>query len=513
MHDPSAIAFVNAMPSPAMGSGGTNQRRPRSHAGTAMLRNLLAAALAPALLAGCVSVGPDYAAPELAPVQLQGAGDAAFSAQSPVGAWWAQFGDPVLEQLVAQSLAANHDLRIAVSRVAQARAVFVERRLDQAPHVTAGGDYDRRRQPDLANGGERATSESYSLGFDAGWELDLFGRQRRAAQAARADLEAEQAGLADAQVTVAAEVARNYFELRGTQKRLDVARRTLRNLGETQQLTQVRWELGAGSELDVQSSRARLKAIEADIPLLEVDEARARHRLAVLLGQRPQALDTMLAARATPTYAKPLPLGDVGGLLRQRPDVRVAERRLASATAQVGVATAELFPRVSLSGFVGFLSGDAGDLFDGASKAWSLTPSIRWAAFDFGSVRARLRASRAQADGSLAEYEKAVLLALEDTGNALTGYARQQARLAIVAEQASAARRAEALAQIRYREGSQDFLTLLDAQRTQLAADDSLARAEAAVNVGVVAVYKALGGIGGPPASALAGGQREGERQ
>lgn len=472
-----------------------------------MVRNLLSAGIASLLLAGCVTVGPDYVAPAQPPVDLQGTRYAAFTGESPVGAWWSQFGDPVLERLVAQSLAANHDLRIALSRVAQARAVFVEHRLDQAPHATAGGDYDRRRQPDLANGGERATSESYSLGFDAGWELDLFGRQRRAAQAARADLEAEQAGLADAQVTVAAEVARNYFELRGVQKQLDVARQTLGNLRDTQQLTQTRWELGAGSELDVQSSRARLKAIEADIPLLDMAESRFRHRLAVLLGQPPQALDTLLVARTAPAYAKPLPLGDVGDLLRQRPDVRIAERRLAAATAQVGVATAELFPRVSLSGFVGFLSGDAGSLFDGASKAWSLTPSISWAAFDFGSVRARLRASKAQADGSLAEYEKTVLLALEDTENALTAYAKQQSRLAIVADQATAARRAEALAQIRYREGSEDFLTLLDAQRTQLAADDALAQAEASVNVGVVAVYKALGGLGQAPshAAALAG--------
>ncbi|MEE7548501.1 TolC family protein, partial [Xanthomonas sp. Kuri4-1] len=177
-----------------------------------------------------------------------------------------------------------------------------------------------------------------------------------------------------------------------------------------------------------------------------------------------------------------------------------AERRLAAATARVGVATADLFPRISLSGFVGFLSGSAGSLTDGASKAWSITPSISWAAFDFGSVRARLRASEAQADGVLAEYQRSVLLALEDTENALTGYARQQARLAIVAEQATAARRAAALAQIRYREGSEDFLTLLDAQRNQLAADDALATAEASVNVGVVGVYKALGGWRQPAA-------------
>ncbi|MEE7548576.1 TolC family protein, partial [Xanthomonas sp. Kuri4-1] len=183
-------------------------------------------------------------------------------------------------------------------------------RLDQAPHVTAGASYDRRDQPEAFAGGERVLSETYTLGFDAGWELDLFGRQRRAAEAARADLEAEQAGLVDAQVTVAAEVARNYFELRGTQQRIAVAERTLDNLRETQRLTQARWDLGAGSELDVQSSRARLKAIEADIPLLDVAQVQYRHRLAVLLGQRPDALDALLAPRPTPAYARPLPLGD-----------------------------------------------------------------------------------------------------------------------------------------------------------------------------------------------------------
>ena len=452
--------------------------------------------LSVALLAGCASVGPDYQAPPVAEVRLQGAADAAFSTASPVVSWWAQFDDPVLEQLVHDALADNVDLRIATSRVLQARAVFVEQRLDQLPQITAGGQQDRRRQPDLVNGGERITSETYQLGFDAGWELDLFGRQRRASEAARADLGAEQANLADAQVTVAAEVARNYFLLRGTQKRIALAERTLVNLRETQRLTEARWELGAGSELDVQSSRARLKAIEADIPLLEVAATQARHRLAVLAGREPTALDSLLQPQEVATYAKALPLGDTRDLLRQRADVRIAERRLAAATARVGVATADLFPRISISGFVGFLGGDASGLVNGANKAWSVTPQVQWAAFDFGSVRARLRATKAEADGVAAEYEKAVLLALEDTENALTGYARQQNRLGIVVEQATAARRAEELAQIRYREGSEDFLTLLDAQRTQLSADDALAQAEAAVNIGVVDVYKALGGWG-----------------
>ena len=468
-----------------------------------MVMRVVVTAMASALLAGCVSVGPDYKAAPVEPVTLQGAADAAFTNVPPVASWWAQFDDPVLGRLVHDALGENLDLQIAMARVRAARAVFTEQHLDQLPHITAGGSQDRRKQPDALLGGERVSSETYQLGFDAGWELDLFGRQRRAAEAARADLGAERDNLADAQVMVAAEVARNYFELRGAQKRIAVARDTLRSLRETQRLTETRLELGAGSELDVQSSRARLKAIEADIPLLEVSEVQSRHRLAVLLGQRPGSLDTLLQPREVPAFAKALPLGDTSDLLRQRADVRMAERRLAAATARVGVATADMFPRISLSGFVGFLGGEASGLVNGNNKAWSLTPSISWAAFDFGSVRARLRASKAQADGAAAEYEQAVLLALEDTENALTRYAKQQARLGIVAEQAQAARKAESLAQLRYREGSEDFLALLDAQRNQLAADDALAAAEASVNVSVVAVYKALGGWAGQPGPAL----------
>ncbi|MBJ7515862.1 MAG: TolC family protein, partial [Stenotrophomonas sp.] len=258
-----------------------------------MVIKTLVVALTSVLLAGCVTVGPNYKAPVEAPVTLQGSAAPVYSTESPVATWWAQFDDPVLEELVHRALADNLDLRVSVSRVQQARAVFVESRLDQAPHVTAGGSYDRRKQPDAQADGDRVFSESYQLGFDAGWELDLFGRQRRAAEAARADLDAEWANLADAQVLVAAEVARNYFELRGTQKRIAVAEQTLGNLRDTQKLTETRWNLGAGSELDVQSSRARLKAIEADIPLLEVSEVQSRHRLAVLLGQRPDALDAL----------------------------------------------------------------------------------------------------------------------------------------------------------------------------------------------------------------------------
>lgn len=459
-----------------------------------MVIRSLTLGVAAALLAGCVTVGPDYTAPQTAPAALQHAASAGYVADYPVATWWGQFDDPVLDQLVRDSLLANPDVRIAISRVNEARAVFSERRLDLAPHVTAGVEGTRTKQP--VEGLGRVETDSYSAGFDAAWELDLFGRVRRNTEAAHADLQAQRNDLQAAQVSVAAEVARNYFELRGTQKRLEVARRILQTLGDTQRLTESRFDLGAGSQVEVQSSLARVRAVEADVPPLEASEGQSRHRLAVLVGKRPGELDALLAPREAPAFAKALPIGDTTELLRQRPDVRAAERRLAAATARVGVATADLFPRVSLRGFIGFLSGGWGNLVSGDNRAWQVTPSISWAAFDMGSVRARLRASEAQADGVAAQYEKTVLGALEETENALLSYAKQQAQLKFRLEQSVAARRAAELAEVRYRAGSSDFLTLLDAQRTQLAADDALAQAEAGVNVGVVAIYKSLGGWG-----------------
>ncbi len=220
------------------------------------------------------------------------------------------------------------------------------------------------------------------------------------------------------------------------------------------------------------------------------------------MGERPGALDQELQPAAVATYAKALPIGDPAELLRRRPDVRAAERQLAAATARVGVATADLFPRVNVTGFVGFLSGDVGRLFGTTSgnnaRAWSVTPTVSWAAFDIGSVRARLRASEAQSDAAAANYEKVVLTALEDTENSFVAYSARQAQLKSLTEQAQASRRAAELADTQYREGVADFLVLLDAQRTQLDAEDSVAQAETAVNVSVVAIYKALGGVGQP---------------
>jgi outer membrane protein, multidrug efflux system len=458
-------------------------------------------ALGTLLLSSC-AVGPNYREPQIAPAVVQNAQSTAFVAQTPEALWWQEFEDPELDSLVRRALAANLDLRSAYDRVKAARAVFVERNFDYAPHVPLDGKYSHFDQQQPGFGPGRVNAQSDSVGFDATWEIDLFGHVRRSVEAARADLGAQRANYQDAQVSVAAEVARNYFELRGAQKRLAVARENLRTEHQTLELTQLLDETGRGSELDVQRSRARLKATESTIPPLEAADKQAAYRLAVLVAQRPGQLDEELRPAAVATYAKALPIGDSAELLRRRPDVRAAERQLAAATARVGVATADLFPRVNVTGFVGFLSGDVGRLFATGSsdnaRAWSITPTISWAAFDFGSLHARLRASEAQSDAAAANYEKVVLTALEDTENSFVAYSSRQAQLKSLVEQAQASRRAAEIADTQYREGVADFLVLLDAERTQLDAEDSVAQAETAVNVSVVAIYKALGGVGQP---------------
>jgi multidrug efflux system outer membrane protein len=457
----------------------------RAFAGATMLAGLAACA-----------VGPTYHRPETPAVEPRNI-DAHFTAAAPNAAWWRQFGDPVLADLEARALADNLDLHIAIARVRSARAAFNEAEFNYGPHVPLDASYSRSKEQFPGFSTRRLDITSSSVGFDASWEIDLFGHVRHQAAAARAVVGAEQASLADAQVTVAAEVARNYFELRGAQRQIAVARDNLRNQREALRLAQVRYQAGRVTELDTDSAQARLKATESTLPLLEAAEKRFGYRLAVLLGVPPGTLDAELSAVPVQAMTAPLPIGDVSTLLRTRPDMRIAERNLAAATERVGVATADLFPRVSFTGFVGFLSGDTSQLAKAASRAWTVNPAVSWPALDYGSVRARLRGAKAEADGALAAYQKAVLTALEDFENACVGYGTQESRLADVIEQAQASRRAEQLAEIQYREGSINYLILLDAQRTLLQAEDELAQAETAANTGAVAVYKALGGATG----------------
>ena len=459
----------------------------------AALRLALAAGIS--LLAAACAVGPRYSSPAPRPVALINA-DSVTASTPPVEAvWWRNFQDPVLDGLVSRALTGNLDLKAAGDRVRSARALFADARLDRYPRITSDASYARSDEQAVGFTKNPVNIESADIGFDAAWEIDLFGRVRHGVEAAAADAEAAAADARDAQVTVAAEVVRNYFELRGAQARQAVAEANAQSQRETLRLTQIQVDVGRGDPVDVQSARARLAATEATIPVLITQQAQASYRLAVLAGERPGSLDAELRTpTALPPMVKPLPVGDVTDFLRRRPDVQAAEHRLAAQTARVGVATADLFPRVKVTGFIGLLSGDVSSLFTSAGKAWSVSPAVSWPALDLGGARARLRAQQAQGDASLAAYDQTVLRAIEDLESALVAYRQQQSQIARLTDQVDASRRAADLARVRYQEGDIDFLRVLEADRTRLEAEDALTVAETAADTDVVAVYKALGG-------------------
>lgn len=457
-------------------------------------RAALVASLAMTFAAACA---PKIAAPpEVPSATLANAANPRVFSNDPYDPrWWSEFEDPVLEALEAAALDANADTRIAVARLDQARAVFDEVGRDRYPTVTVGASADVREQAIPGFTEDPVRTETYSAGFDAFWELDLFGRVRAAVQAADANARTFDALLQDVRVTVAAEVARNYFELRGLQQQASVLERSLANQRETLRLTRVRRDAGVGEAQDVASAAARVAAIEAGLPPIRTALAARAHRLAVLVGRRPGEIGIDLSPRAYPALAKALPLGDTTSILSRRPDVQAAQQRLAAAAAREGMAAADLMPRVTVSGVLGLLAG-RGNVFGSAdSRAWAVTPALSWAAFDLGSARARLRGAEAATKEALATYEHTVLLALEEAENALVSYREQQSRLVALTDQVRESTRAADIARTRYREGVADFLSLLDAERTQLQAEDAVAQAEADTFTAVVAVYKALGGI------------------
>ncbi|MCE1118431.1 MULTISPECIES: efflux transporter outer membrane subunit [Pseudomonas] len=454
--------------------------------------------LTPSLLAlalAACAVGPDYKAPATEPAKLDSGLEAkAFDRSRFESVWWKQFDDPVLNQLVQASLDGNRDLRIAFARLKAARAIRDDAANDQLPVVTSRASSDLGKGQIPGQTERRVNSERYDLGLDMAWELDLFGRIQRQIEASDAQAAAAEADLQQLQVSLIAELVDAYGQLRGAQLREQIAVANLKTQQQSRDITVTLRDTGVGNELDVVRADARLAGVEATVPQLQAVQVRAKNRIATLLGQRPDAMTVDLSPKALPAIAKALPVGDPGELLRRRPDIRSAERQLAAATANVGVATADLFPRVSLSGFLGFTAARGSQIGSAASNAWALGPSITWAAFDLGSVRARLRGAKADADGALANYEQQVLLALEESANAFSDYGKRQQRLLALMRQSDASRKAAELASVRYREGTVDYLVLLDAERERLSAEDAQAQGEVELYSGIVAIYKALGG-------------------
>lgn len=448
------------------------------------------------LLAAC-AVGPDYREPEVpTPDSFVGVEGVQTSAADLEQDFWKSFNDATLNELVEDALRANHDIRIAIANLRQARAIHGETRLDFAPTVTAdGGHVDVRVSERQALPGTDRDLDYYQASFDAFWELDFFGRIRRNNEAAAALVQAAEAGVYDTQVSVTAETARSYFELRGAQQRLEVAQRNATNQSESLRITQVRLDAGRGTQLDVSRAQAQLSATLATIPELEAAVTRSILRLGVLTGRTPDALAARLATvEASPELPDTYSIGTPENLLRRRPDVRQAERQLAASTAAIGVAVADLFPRISFVGRWGYDAISSGNLGDAASESFAFGPSIQWAAFDLGRVHQRIRQREAVTDGALARYEQTVLRALEETDASLTDYAKARVKQGHLESSATASADAARLARARFDSGVADFLTVLDAERTMLEAEDQLAQSETQTATALLAMYKALGG-------------------
>ncbi len=447
------------------------------------------------MLAAC-AVGPNYQAPEPKAAESFDNIEATYSTDQGAAQFWQSFADAQLDKLVSDALASNHDLRIAMTRVREARALRRDATFDLAPSINAVGGYTKTRTSSegILPGAAR-DSEFYDAGFDAFWELDFFGGVRRGLEASNAGLGAEEASLRDTQVIVTAEVTRAYFELRGQQLQLDVARRNVANQQSTLDLANVRLEAGSGTEFDTARAQAQLSATLGTIGPLEAAVARSIHRLSVLVGREPGALRAELASpRNLPPLPGIVPVGDPAGLLRRRPDIRIAERELAGATARIGVAVADLFPRVTFTGSAGYVAGSSGSLGDRGTDAYVLAPGLSWAIFDLGHVQARIGAAKWRKEGALLRYEQTVLQALEETEDSLVTHARARDRLVHDEAAVRASNTAADLARVRYENGASDFLQVLDAERTLLQSEDQLARSRTEAATSLIAVYKSLGG-------------------
>ncbi len=476
-----------------------------------MKRGATVSLVAACLLAGC-AVGPNYRPPALsAPPAFAHGAQAHLTSTETAIAWWRGFGDPKLNELVDRALTNNHDLRIATANVREARALRRLNQFDFLPVINANAGWQKSRASAAAMPflpANALETELFDAGFDASWELDLFGRVRRSFEASTAELQAAEEIRRDVQVSLISEVARNYFELRGAQNELAVAQRNVTNQEQTVVITQARLEGGRGTELDVARARAQWNATRAVVPPLQTAIAQAIHRLGVLTGRPPADL---LQELESPAPLPPLPplvaIGNPEALLRRRPDVRAAERRLAAATARIGVATADLFPRVVFNGSLGVQAPSFSELGQSGTETWGFGPRLTWAALDLGHVRARIHAAGARAEAALAAYERTVLTTLEEAENALVDFGREEARQNFLRESVEASETAAALARQRFDAGATDFLTVLDAERVLLEAADQLARSQTRTATALVAVYKALGGgweMATPPQTAQA---------
>ncbi len=458
--------------------------------------------IALAALSGC-AVGPNYQPPS-EPTPVKWASDLSggeTDAPAALATWWMSFKDPDLNALISTAVQSDLTLRVAEERVREARAERDVVAGGRWPSASAAASYSKNRYgahtyPPLGSfPGVPLDYNLYDVGFDAAWELDLFGGVRRAVEASSAEVGAAEYAQRDVLVSVLAEVARNYIDARAYQERLRITRENIAAQQNIVELTRSRYRSGLTSDLDVEQATALLTSTQAELPALESGFAQAVHHLSVLLGEDPGALlQTMSRARPTPLTPPVVPVGLPSDLLERRPDVERAERQLAAATAEIGVAKADLFPKFSLVGGLGIASTSTSNLLEYASRYYSVGPTIEWNLLQGGSLRANVRVQQARAAQALDTYRQTVLGALEDTENALVAYAKEQTRRESLAQSVQSSETAFRLSSELYRSGLVDFLNVLDAERTLYVAEDSLVGSTQSVSLDLVQLYKALGG-------------------
>jgi len=419
-----------------------------------------------------------------------------------IESWWRNFKDATLSKLIEEAVRSNNDLETSLARVNQARAIRQEAFLDLFPTVTSQGTFTKTHVPTSTFAGNAFQStqshidnEYYSTGFDAVWELDLFGRVRREVEAKDAESAASVADLRDAIRIVVSEVARNYFILRGTQQQIGVAQENAKTQGQVVKIADALFKGGQSTEFDVVRSKAQYSNTMATIPSLEARAKAAMYRLAVLCGKQPADVVPELSAVASlPEYAGAITLSDPASLLQRRPDIRAAEARLEAATAGIGVAKGDLFPKVTFNGSISLQARTPNEFGSGTSDAYRMLPQITWPAFNLGRVFANIDQAEAARDAAFAQYEKVVLGALEDTESALAQFGASRQRRDLLADSVRNSSRAVQIARTQYENGLVDLLPVLDAQRVALASELELSQSQTELLTSLVALFKALGG-------------------
>ncbi len=448
-----------------------------------------------ALMAGCKTVGPDYEQQEAKAIDvssaLQKKGDEIdFKA---LKNWWESFNDQDLNKLIITASTDNYDLKTAKSKIAQARAILGITEADLLPTVDAGASFGKSRTSD--NAGGNGANDLYRAGFDAGWEIDVFGGTKRAIEAAKADLLAREIGLQDVLVMLNSEIARNYIGLRGYQLQLQVAKNNLKTQTETFKIIKSKYDSGLSDGLALNQAKYNLAQTRSALPVLYISIEETINSLAILTGQTPGSLQKSLGK------TKPIPMPAVDSIIgipaeaiRKRPDIRVAEQQLIAETARIGEVTADLYPKFRLAGSIGLESIEASDFLESGSKFYSFGPSITWNLFDAGAIRNRIKAQTEVKQQFVYNYEQIVLMAIKEVRDSLTAYAQEKLRYDALTEAVESAKSAESIAKDQYSNGLSDFNNVLDAQRSLLEFEAKLAESKGLISANMIKVYKSLGG-------------------